>query len=224
MDVNQKLWNATQKELRQKLPRTVDFDRMKLLLLRHHAMVHAAVMARAGVWSFEDLIWQGVDDTDARRIPTGQEHSIIWVMWHIARIEDVTMNFLVSGCLQVLQNDNWLEGMNIPFYDTGNEISTDDMALLNTSMNVAVLKAYRIAVGQRTQVIIRGLQPAVVRQKVDPARIRQLRDSGAVVPAASGIIDYWSKRTIAGLLLMPATRHNFIHLNEATRIKRALGH
>lgn len=29
------------------------------------------------------------------------------------------------------------------------------------------------------------------------------------------VTDYWSRRTIAGLLLMPATRHNFVHLNEA---------
>ena len=33
-------------------------------------------------------------------------------------------------------------------------------------------------------------------------------------------VDYWSKRNTAGLLLMPATRHNLIHLNEALQIKR----
>jgi hypothetical protein len=44
-------------------------------------------------------------------------------------------------------------------------------------------------------------------------------DEGAVVEAAQGLIDYWGRRNIAGLLLMPATRHNFIHLNEALRIK-----
>jgi hypothetical protein len=34
--------------------------------------------------------------------------------------------------------------------------------------------------------------------------------------------DYWSKKTIAGLLLMPPTRHNFVHLNEAARIRQKL--
>jgi hypothetical protein len=47
-------------------------------------------------------------------------------------------------------------------------------------------------------------------------------DEGAVVPAAHGIADYWASRNIAGLLLMPATRHNLIHLNEALRLKMQL--
>jgi hypothetical protein len=47
-------------------------------------------------------------------------------------------------------------------------------------------------------------------------------DEGALLPEAIGILQYWSKRTIAGLLLMPPTRHNFLHLNEALRIKLKL--
>jgi hypothetical protein len=47
-------------------------------------------------------------------------------------------------------------------------------------------------------------------------------DEGAVVEAARGLIDYLGNRTISGLLLMPPTRHNFIHLNEAERIKKKL--
>jgi hypothetical protein len=45
---------------------------------------------------------------------------------------------------------------------------------------------------------------------------------GAVVEAAQSITNYWSKRNVAGLLLMPATRHNLIHLNEALQVKRKL--
>ena len=43
---------------------------------------------------------------------------------------------------------------------------------------------------------------------------------GAVAKEARDLIDYWGKRRIAGLLLMPATRHNLVHLNEALRLKR----
>jgi hypothetical protein len=45
---------------------------------------------------------------------------------------------------------------------------------------------------------------------------------GAVLPEAMEIINYWSSKTIAGLLLMPATRHCILHLNEAERIKAKL--
>ena len=52
MDTNQKLWNENQKLLRQKLPKALDFEDMKLLLLKHHVMVHAAAMADLDVWSY----------------------------------------------------------------------------------------------------------------------------------------------------------------------------
>ena len=42
----------------------------------------------------------------------------------------------------------------------------------------------------------------------------------AVLPTGNAVIDYWSGLTLAGLLLMPPTRHNFIHLNEALRLKQ----
>lgn len=59
-----------------------------------------------------------------------------------------------------------------------------------------------------------------MKQKVGPKRLQRLLDEGAVLPEAQGLIDYWGQGTIAGLLLMPPTRHNFIHLDEAQRVKR----
>jgi hypothetical protein len=41
---------------------------------------------------------------------------------------------------------------------------------------------------------------------------------GSLVPGAQGIYDYWKKKTYAGLLLMPATRHILVHINESMRL------
>jgi hypothetical protein len=51
------------------------------------------------------------------------------------------------------------------------------------------------------------------------AKSRKIR-RGAVVEAGRGVVDYWSRRNIAGLLLMPATRHNIVHWNEALQLKK----
>jgi hypothetical protein len=45
-------------------------------------------------------------------------------------------------------------------------------------------------------------------------------DEEAVVEAARGVVDYWGRLNIAGLLLMPPTRHCFVHLNESLRLKQ----
>ena len=68
--------------------------------------------------------------------------------------------------------------------------------------------------------IVQQLEPQALKRKVDPSHLQQVWDEGAVVEAARGIVDYWGRRNIAGLLLMPATRHNLVHLNEALRLKQ----
>ncbi|MFC1923335.1 hypothetical protein ACFLY4_08595 [Chloroflexota bacterium] len=129
------------------------------------------------------------------------------------------MNMLVAGSPQILNQDQWFEQMKITARDTGNVMGEDGVADLSEKIDLEQLRAYRIAVGRRTRDIVNNLQPEELKQKVEPARLEQVMAEGAVVEAARDLIDYWSKRNIAGLLLMPATRHNLVHLNECLRLK-----
>ena len=45
-------------------------------------------------------------------------------------------------------------------------------------------------------------------------RLQKMVTEGVLLPGTEDILDYWRRRTIAGLLLVPATRHNLVHLNE----------
>jgi hypothetical protein len=222
MESDRKIWNQQQGVLRQALEATPVEPGALALCLEQHARLHAARMSRAGLWSFEDEIWQGLDETGARRVPPGGEHSIAWVIWHLARIEDVTMNQLVAGQAPVLDREGWLARLCIEINDTGNALDRAGVAALSREVDLETLQAYRLAVGKQTRAIVQQLSPQDLHRKVDPARLEQLRQSGAVGATASGLLDYWGKRDLAGLLLMPATRHNFVHLNEALRLKQAV--
>ena len=191
-----------------------------LLFMRQHALLHSAKMAQTEPWSFEDAVLDDMAEKRIRRIPRNFDHSVAWTIWHIARIEDTTMNLLVAGSPQVLNQDNWLQQMNIETSSTGNAMDEEYVADLSARIDIPALRAYRAAVGRRTRHLVGALQPKELRQKVNPARIAQVMDEGAIVEAAHGIAEYWSKRDIAGLLLMPATRHNLVHLNEALKLKR----
>jgi hypothetical protein len=94
------------------------------------------------------------------------------------------------------------------------------VATLSSQVDIDALRAYRQSVGCRTREIVR--KPGEFKQKPEASRLQKIMDEGALLPEAIGILNYWSKRTVAGLLLMPPTRHNFLHLNEALRIKRKL--
>lgn len=185
-----------------------------------HAMLHSAGIDSAGGWSYEDDIFDHLSPEIACRIPTGEVHSPLWCLWHIARIEDMTMNLLAAGTPQVFWQDGWSARLNDPFHHSGNAMTPAEILLLSQTLNLEALRAYRLAVGLRTRQIVRALTPADLTRKVDPQRIEQVRQEKAVLPAADGVIEYWSKRTIAGLLLMPATRHPLTHLNEAQRLAK----
>jgi hypothetical protein len=215
-----KLWNRDHQELRRLLSSPDQHQEALRLFLSHHAVLHAREMAGTEPWTYADAILGDLNDQQMRRIPHNCEHSVAWVIWHIARIEDVTMNLLVAGDAQLLQREDWQGQMGITRRDTGNAMDVDAVAELSAAIDLEALCAYRLAVGRRTQEIVRQLRPEDVSKQVEPARLVRVMEEGAVVAAAQRLIDYWGKRTVAGLLLMPPTRHVILHLNEVHKLKR----
>ena len=220
MNSPQKNWNKRQTEFREILLGFNQHDHAIKLFLHQHAALHSAQMAGTGAWSFEDEVLSDMQEEQIRRIPKNCEHSVAWAIWHIARIEDTAMNMLVAGEPQILFREGWYEKLEIEARDTGNAMSYEGVAALSASINVEALRSYRMAVGRQTREVVKQLNPSDLSRKVDPSRLQQVLDKGAVVAEAQGLIDYWSKRDIAGLLLMPGTRHNFVHLNEALNLKK----
>jgi len=157
MEPHRKLWNEQQKSLQLALKRLVDIPAAVDLFLTQHAMLHTSDMAQAGFFSFEDELWQGLSEEAARRIPYKMEHSIVWVIWHVTRIEDITMNLLLAGSPQLLHQDSWFERIQASAYNTGNGMTADEIARLSIKIDLAVLQAYRLAVGRRTREIVREL-------------------------------------------------------------------
>jgi hypothetical protein len=185
-------------------------------------MVHAARMSGSGLYSFEDEIFQDLIDASFLAIPENDHHSIAWIIWHLGRIEDVTMNILVADKPQLFYKDDWAKKLKMPLRHTGNGMTDKEIIDFSKKIDIKALKRYRIAVGKNTRKIVAGLKPDDLKQNVDPERIKRIWKEKAMLSNARGIVNYWGRRTIAGLLLMPPTRHCFLHLNEARRIKEKL--
>jgi hypothetical protein len=79
------------------------------------------------------------------------------------------------------------------------------------------LYKYRIAVGRRTREIIQRFKPTDLKRKFNDISLRKIFDIGAVLKddKASWLVDFWGKKNVAGILLMPATRHHAVHINES---------
>ena len=219
MDPNRKRWNEGHQKLNKALA-AGDRKEAIELFLSQHAMVHSAKVGKTGLWSFEDEILNGLTDDQIRQMVG--EHSIAWILLHLARIEDTVMNMLVAGTEQLFTKNGWGKKMNVDIVHSANKMTDANVASLSKRIDIKALRAYRIAVGKRTRQIVQKLKAEDFKKKVEPDSIQKVMEAGAVLPEAMEIINYWSSKTIAGLLLMPPTRHCILHLNEAERMKKKL--
>jgi hypothetical protein len=105
---------------------------------------------------------------------------------------------------------------------SANRLDDQSMAEISAHIDLKCLRQYRTTVARRTRQIVQKLQAEDLRRKVDPSRIEWVLSEGAVTSEAMEIANYWRKKTIAGLLLMPPTRHCILHLNEGMRIKERI--
>jgi hypothetical protein len=223
LDSYRRLMNHQQTVLRELLQNPAQFEQGMRLFFTQHAMLHSAQVAEPPTWSYEDTVLAGIPEAQYRLIPEGQEHTIAWLLWHMARCEDITMNLLVAGSPQVLLQNDWLKKMRTSMVDTGNAMTREEILSFSEQIDLPALREYRLAVGKRTREIALGLTPADLIRKVDPARMELVWQQGAIIEASRGIAEYWGKRDMKGLLLMPASRHLLTHLNEILEIKKTLG-
>jgi hypothetical protein len=216
-------WNDQHALLRRLLLKEQDYAAALPVFLDHHGMVHS-VKLRANVYSFQDEVLQGLTLEQLRYCSPKMPHSVVWKLWHIARIEDVAMNLLLADSAQVLHSGGWLDRLEIDRVSVGNEMPDAEIAELSAAINVKALLDYRLAVGKRTRSLVLRLKADNLWQAPMPDRLQRLFAEGAVIDRTTWLRDYWGGHPAANLLLMPASRHCLVHLNEIDRMRSKLQH
>ena len=211
-------WSERQKRLRQ-LFKTGAETEARELFFSQHAVFHSQDVSGSDSWSFADHVFSGLDIDLYRVIPKGEEHSLIWTLWHISRIEDITMNILVAGRDQIYLRDDWKVSLGSPIDHTGNSAPGGDILNISSALDPDKLLAYRSAVGRGTRDVFINTPASAWAENVQPERLERLVNEGAVLPEAEELLAYWGKRKIYELFLMPPTRHLMSHLNESNNIK-----
>jgi len=186
---------------------------------RQHAQVHASAVSQGGLFSFEDLVLAGLGEEQLRFRPGDEPNSIAWLLWHCARIEDVTTNLLIAGQPQVIEREGWLSRLKMSAQDVGTGMGDTQVSQVTSQIDLDALRAYRRAVGGSTRKILLTLASEQLHSSVDPARIKQLLESDVLGQGAEYLAEIWGSWKVGDLVRQPAIRHSFVHLQEAQEIK-----
>ena len=207
------------KELNQVIRKKDEIQQAKKRFLELHARLNLSSVSGTGQ-NEVDLLLRDLSKAEYAIMPTSKDETIAWVLWHIARIEDLTMNLLVDRKEQVF-NADWKEKLNVSITDTGNALSDDEIMELSTNINIEELLVYRNAVAKRTREIVSGLKAEDMKRKMDKSDLERILEEGGVTKHEDSIwlLDFWGKKDVAGILLMPPTRHVMLHLNDCCKWK-----
>jgi hypothetical protein len=163
----------------------------------------------------------GLADEDYSVMPTDKDDTIAWHLWHIARIEDLVANLLIAEKSQIF-NDEWANKLDVAIKDTGNAMTDDEIIDFSEQVNKQELLNYRNAVGCQTRTILECLTPNDLRRKPGAEHLSRLVSEGGLLESKNSIWlkDFWGRHTVAGLVLLPLTRHHMMHLPNSTVIKQ----
>lgn len=150
--------------------------------------------------------------------------TIAYSIWHIFRIEDIVAHTLVSDDEQVFFAGNYQERINSPIITTGNELVKHQIEDFSKQLNLKELYSYIFEVKESTEKIIGNLSYAELKRKVPEERKEYLKSLNVVSndEAAIWLIDYWCKKDIRGLILMPFSRHWIMHIEASLRIRNKI--
>jgi len=191
------------------------------LFLQQHGMVHSAVVGGNKASAAERTL-TGLSDEQMRVRPREDLNSIAWLVWHIARAEDVIVNPVLAGRPQVL-DDAWLRRLAITRRDFGIGMSSAEVSELTRQIDLGALREYRDAVGLRTREIVAAFKPQDWEGEVPAPCVERAASEGAFGNRTEALLKGFSGRPRAMMLSGIALFHPAQHLGEAATIRSAGG-
>jgi hypothetical protein len=198
-------------------------DTVAFFVVQHGDLHSAAV---AGSETYADRVFARLTDDQMRARPGPGLNSLVWLLWHMARTEDVSVNLVVVDGRQVW-DDDWARRLNAPWRIIGTGMPEGEVAELTARADIAALRAYRDAVGRRTQGIVRTLKPAAWEEIVGVTDTARAARAGTFRSNTSWVegtgYRSWQDQSRAARLAGGALRHNALHLGEAITVRGLCG-
>jgi len=196
-------------------------DWRTLFTLQHHQVHSRALSGDGNDFHIPDALLHDMTEEQLRLSPRDDQNSVAWLLWHIARCEDVVGGAILSSRGQVL-DDGWEMKLGVARRDIGTGMTPTEVRELSQGIDIDALCEYRLMVGRRTEELLDHLDDGALGQPVTADSVDALWALETFGAHAGWVGDYWRTRSQAWFLWLP-TGHCYQHLGEAITIRTMIG-
>lgn len=208
-------WYPEFVRLQEMLKKPENINEIKNILVYLHSQLHSSDVYGAG-HTYYDEVSEQICKENFSVCPRKTNMTIAWDLWHITRIEDLTTSILLCGCSQVF--DGYKDRLNASVSDTGNAMTDDEIFALGDELSIDGLLEYRKAVGRKTKGFIEGLTLEELKRTFPENDVQRIKSEGGVTEQTEGLMYYWGRKNVSGIITMPMTKHQIMHLNDCQKI------
>ena len=191
------------------------------LFLDQHAAMHSVAVG-GNKLSQAERTFAGLTDAQMRVRPREDLNSLAWLMWHIARAEDIMVNTILAGRSQVC-DDPWMKRLGITRRDFGIGMTSAEVAELTGQIDLGALREYRDAVGLRTREVVGGFKPQDWDGQVTAEAVGHAAAEGAFGARTEMLVKAFPGRPRTAVLSGIALFHPAGHMGEAATVRTAGG-
>jgi len=195
-------------------------DARDLFLAQHAAVQSVAVGGNPA--SAAERAFAGLSDEQMRVRPREDLNSLAWLLWHIARAEDIMVNVILSGREQVC-DDAWLKRLGVSRRDFGIGMTSAEVTEVTRAVDLPALREYRDAVGRRTREIVGNFKDGDWGGEIAAPALQKAAAQGAFGARAEQMVKVFTGRPRAAALSGIALFHPAGHLGEAVTVRSAGG-
>ena len=121
-------------------------DWRTLFTLQHHQVHSRALSGDDDDFHIPDALLRDMTEEQLRLSPRDDQNSVAWLLWHIARCEDVVGGAILSSRGQVL-DDGWEMKLGVARRDIGTGMTPSEVRELSQGIDMDALCEYRLLVG-----------------------------------------------------------------------------
>jgi len=192
------------------------------MFLDQHAAMHSAAVG-GNKMSASERTFASLSDEQMRVRPREDLNSLAWLMWHIARAEDIFINTILSARTQLLDDEGWAKRLAVTRRDFGIGMTSAEVTEVTRQIELGALREYRDAVGRRTREVVSGFRPQDWEGTVAVDAVQRAADQGAFGVRTEQIVKAFPGRPRSAMLSGIALFHSAGHIGEAATVRTAGG-